>query len=169
MPKKKVEVKDVDYVGVDVSAGSVLTPEMLEEAIQAAANKGLSANQPMFFYDEPFSEFQKIREHNQQRFLNYCHKGTILEHGTSKVKWEVLGLEDGVIQEPGPGFTMFEIPNQFVKMQSLNGGAKTGKKYTKKVPVQQFYMYDIVEVPDAVKVLWGDPKDNPPKKPSYSR
>jgi hypothetical protein len=162
MAKKKTQ-------DIQISANAVLTPEMLEDAINAATSKGLRSTSPIFFIDEPFDEYRKIKEHNQQRFLNYCHKGTILEHGTSKVKWEVLGLEDGFIQEPGPSFTMFEIPNKFVKMQSLVGGAKTGKKYVKRVPVETFYMYDIVEVPDAVKVLWGDPKDNPPKKPSYSR
>lgn len=149
---------------------TTITTQTIENAAIQASQKGLSSTTRFILAEmEDFTHWRKIREFNKQRFINYCHKGTILEHGTSKVKWEVLGLEDGVIQEPGPSFTMFEITNQFVKMRSLVGGAKTGKKYTKKVSVDQFYMYNIIDVPEAVKVLWGDPKDNPPKAPSDQR
>lgn len=162
--KKGVSEITTDYQNVNLGQGSVLTVEVLEEAIKKASQAGGVTNQPIIFIDE-MNDWHKVRDYNKQRFINYCHKGTILEHGTSKVKWEVLGFEDGVIHEPGPSFTIFEVPKKFLKIQSLNGGKKSGRKYTKRVDPQMFYMYDIVDVPEAVKVLWGDPKENPPKKP----
>lgn len=162
--KKGVSKITTDYQNVSLNQGSVLATEVLEGATQAVSQTSGVPNQPIIFIDE-MNDWQKVREYNKQRFLNYCHKGTILEHGTSKVKWEVLGFEDVVIREPGPGFTMFEISKRFLKIQSLNVGKKLRKKYTKTVDPKMFYMYDIVDVPEAVKVLWGDPKENPPKKP----
>jgi hypothetical protein len=160
--KKKIKVTEITY-----EHSGVLTQDKIEEAVEAAIRNDRTT-EIMAAYDE-FENYEKIREYNRQRFINYCHKGTVLEHATSKVKWEVLGLEDAKIKDPEIGFDMFEFPKQFVNMRSLVGGTKTGKKYVKRVPVETFYMYDIVEVPDAVKVLWGDPKDNPPRKPSYSK
>jgi hypothetical protein len=155
MPKTKTDQK------IDIE-GAVLTMEALEQAVKAASQKGLSST--TIIIDEVVPNFMRIREYNQRRFLNYCHKGTILQQATSKVQWEVLGVEEVNIPVVGSNIAV-DYDETFIKMRSLKGGKTTGKKYTKQVKVDQFYMYDIVDVPDAVKVLWGDPKDNPPKKP----
>ncbi len=161
MPKNKaVNSLYGNEVKYDIQ-GAVLTMEALEEAVKNASMQGMSSN--TIIIDE-VPNFMRIREYNQQRFLNYCHKGTIIKQATSKVQWEVLGVEEINVPVIGSNIAV-DYDQTFIKMRSLNGGKKTGKKYTKNIPVDQFYMYDIVDVPDAVKVLWGDPKDNPPKKP----
>jgi hypothetical protein len=164
VPKKKNNSLCGQNIKVDPNAGGTLTVEVLEAVMKKALQQPVVTNQPFSFIDE-FDDWYKIRDYNKQRFVNYCHKGTIIEHRTSKVKWEVLGFGDTIVHEPGPSFTTFEVPKKFLKIRSLNGGSKL-RKYEKRVDIDtHFSMYDIIDVPEAVKVLWGDPKDNPPKKP----
>lgn len=170
MPKKKSS----DSIAINPSS-NVLTPKMLDDAISAAARRGVSSNSTFVYtgtgilnVNEHFDDFKKTREFNKQRFINYCHKGTILEHATSGVKWEVLGVEDVEKEEESFFFTVVTIKKKLVNIRSLNKSTQK-KPMQKSVDVEMFYMYDVVEVPDTVKVLWGDPKDNPPRKPHHSK
>jgi hypothetical protein len=115
---------------------------------------GTQVNWPTFVYDS----FHKARSFNMNRFINYCHPGTVLVHGTSKVKWtvkELVKVKEGYDEWPYTESTTDKI---FVSIESEKG-------YKKQVDTEQFYMYDIVHIPKAVEVLWGSLADNPTKKP----
>ena len=150
--------KDKDLVIVDEAAA--LDIEALEKAVERI-KQNFGKAQPLML---PMGQsgFQKARQHNKDRFLKYCHNGTILKQGTSGVEWEVLGVEQRNVDVSTSNMA-FDYEETVVKMRSLKGGQKTGKKYTKNVSIENFHRYDIIDVPPAVKVLWGDPKDNPPK------
>lgn len=112
-----------------------------------------------------FNEIFAVRQKNKQRFLNYCHKGTVIQHLNSKVKWEVLAVVENTFEVITSSYgqtTMGLDTKKYIKVRSLNGGNKL-KKYKKTISLEDFHNYDILEVPDAVKVLWGDPKTNPPE------
>jgi len=159
MPKKKY-----DPINIDMTKGGTLTADVIENAAAKASLRGggLSSNYIITDEFDYFNaNFKRCKEFNKLRFLNYCHKGTIITHATSKVQWEV----QEVYEHHSPPEVQFEYKATFIKMKSRSGGSKTGKKYIKNVNLELFYMYDVTEVSDTVKVLWGDPKTNPPRKP----
>lgn len=149
--------KDKDLVIVDETAA--LDIEAIEKAMESMKKK-LGQAQPLML---PMGQsgFQKARSYNKDRFLKYCHNGTILKHDGSGVEWEVLGVSERNVDVSTSNMA-FDYQETYIKMRSLKGG-HSGKKYTKNVSIENFHAYEIINVPNAVKVLWGDPKDNPPK------
>lgn len=143
MPKKSLDTS------------GTLTIETIEKAVAAA----MKPSQPqVILTDWTASGYQQARAHNKNRFINYCHPGTVLQHGTSGVKWtinkmeEVESIEDSWLV--ADGVTTYK--ELYIHMTSEKG-------YKKQVGINNFYMYDILEVPKAVEVLWGNPQENPPK------
>lgn len=122
-------------------------------------------------YEQYIEAFNYVRRCNRDRFLNYCHIGTIIKHNGSKTNWEIVEILDTKTVGFDNNFLSSSSQPPYVKtkevvIQSMNS-TKSGKRYKKRFIVEDgFYRYDIVSVSKAVKVLWGDPKDNPPKSPN---
>lgn len=131
---------------------------LIIETIEQATAMKPPALSPPIVMDWTASGYQQARAHNKNRFINYCHPGTVLQHGTSGVKWTINKMEEVESIEYSwlatEGITTYK---------ELYIHATSEKGYKKQVGINNFYMYDILEVPKAVEVLWGNPQENPPK------
>lgn len=104
-------------------------------------------------------DYIEVKKYNMEIFKKFAVKGTILEHKGSGVKWIIQDVRKG--KNPNSNTDWKFLDDTYILLQSLS---ENTKKYSKLVNVYSYVHYNIISVPESIKILFGDPKDYPVKK-----
>lgn len=123
-----------------VAQPGVLTIEIIEEMAEKVSQQGGVA-QPILTPQQAqdfFRAFNPLHQEKCDKFMSFFHKGVKLKHKGSKVLWEI----ERTCSHTGTG-EVLAVARSF------------GNK-TKEIRAHEYNTYDIVELPPAVKILFGE-------------